>query len=156
MRGKPAAAAFCPLDLASGERASLERALTTIPALRAEPASVRARVADVLLASGVLAQLRDLQRKLDPVGVLAFTRDEVPDGFLVATTLRDCTLYVRLTGDGGQARLGDLDVKLPGKGKLTYWKSVEGGLIEGGWYEGREVGKARTGCRLERREGERT
>jgi len=152
MRGK--GAGFCPLDLVSDDRSSIGRAIDAIPSLRNEPIWVRHRARDVMISSGILPHLRDLQRKLDPTGVLKLRENEVPDDFLVATTLRDCTMYVKIEveGDGkGTARLGDLDIKKPKEGKLKYWKDVEQRLVDGGWYEGREVRRVRTNCRLERK-----
>lgn len=152
MRGKDAG--FCPLDFVSDDRNSIGRAVDAIPSLRNEPIWVRQRAGDVIVSSGILPQLKDLQRKLDPTGVLKFRENEVPGDFLVATTLRDCTMYVKIGVEDegvGMARLGDLDIKKPKEGKLKYWKDVEQRLIDGGWYEGREVRKVRTNCRLERK-----
>jgi inositol-pentakisphosphate 2-kinase len=101
-------------------------------------------------AQGLLKRLRDLQVQFDRVGVLRVSGEEV-EGVCKAMTLRDCTLYVRKTavvegggenaggGGGGsviEARLGDLDLKLPAR--LEHWRSIERGLIEGGWYMNEE------------------
>lgn len=82
---------------------------------------------------------------------------EALDDFLTATAVRDCTLYLRVGGLGGarkggvevlDARLGDLDLKIPDVGKVAHWRGVEEGLVEGGWYVGRDGGGV--GCALER------
>lgn len=39
-----------------------------------------------------------------------------------------------------EGRLGDLDLKSSEKG--DYWTSLEKELIDGGWYEGRELVKS--------------
>lgn len=91
-------------------------------------------------AQGLLGRLRELQVEFDKVGVLNVSGEgEEVQEVCKAMTLRDCTLYVRKTsvGDGGggsviEARLGDLDLKLPTR--LEHWRSIERGLIEGGWY----------------------
>ena len=105
------------------------------------------------MTTGVFGLLRELQEKCDGEGVLGLAGGEViPDDFLVAMTLRDCTLFVKVPADGDgeiEARLGDLDVKMAGEGKLNYWKGIERSLINGGWYVGMDGGM--TGCRLERR-----
>lgn len=64
----------------------------------------------------------------------------------LAMTLRDCSCFVRIPadGDGGgdgevEARLGDLDRK-NGEEKLGYWREMERGLVEGGFYGGDGMG----------------
>jgi inositol-pentakisphosphate 2-kinase len=74
----------------------------------------------------------------DPIGVLTY--DPSNELLLVAMTLRDCTLFLRLPEDEAddaqiEARLGDLDVKSPDK--APYWKQTEQELIDGGFYQGR-------------------
>jgi len=60
--------------------------------------------------------------------------------FLCAMTLRDCTVFIRSHNtkpvEDWECRIGDLDLKSPDKAE--YWRSVEGPLIEEGWYEGTE------------------
>jgi inositol-pentakisphosphate 2-kinase len=34
--------------------------------------------------------------------------------------------------------MGDLDVKSPENGKVEYWRALEKGLIDEGWYTGLE------------------
>ncbi|KAI9672713.1 MAG: Inositol-pentakisphosphate 2-kinase [Alyxoria varia] len=170
---------FCPLDLASREREGIERAVDVIllrrlnfstldPALNTAlrdsdnapvaAADVKNRITEFLLQSPILPRLAELQRDLDPKGVLDLmpgverkTGDEqvpVPVDFQVATTLRDCTLFLRaeVGGNGSvEGMLGDLDLKRPEWGKLEYWGGIERELVEGGWYGGRD-----TVCRLSR------
>lgn len=51
-----------------------------------------------------------------------------------------------------EARLADLDMK-NWEAKLGYWRATEQELIDGGFYEGREVPRVQTFCLLERGAG---
>lgn len=67
-------------------------------------------------------------------------------------TLRDCTCFLRIPADSTQpaeARLGDLDRK-NGAAKRAYWDEIERRLVDGGYYEGKEVPHQTTACWLER------
>jgi inositol-pentakisphosphate 2-kinase len=66
-------------------------------------------------------------------------------------TLRDCACFVRLSLSGRpvEARLGDLDRK-NGAAKRQYWEDTERKLVDGGYYEGKEVPRQSTACWLER------
>jgi inositol-pentakisphosphate 2-kinase len=88
-------------------------------------------------AQPLLQRLKSGQMIHDMSGVLALgvEEDEVAD-LCKAMTLRDCTLFVRRTGDAIEARLGDLDLKMPEK--VGKWEEVECELIEGGWYGNEE------------------
>ncbi|KAL1646562.1 Inositol-pentakisphosphate 2-kinase [Diplodia intermedia] len=83
----------------------------------------------------VLEGLRNLQRMLDPRGILSYEGDP-PDDFLLAMTLRDCSLYVQVHWDSRrvESRLGDLDPKVARGGKLEQWRETERGLLDGRWY----------------------
>ncbi|KAH6849782.1 inositol pentakisphosphate 2-kinase-like protein [Chaetomium sp. MPI-CAGE-AT-0009] len=77
-----------------------------------------------------------------------------PSRVALAMTLRDCACFVRVPADAGQAveaKLGDLDRK-NWEAKMGYWREMEGRLVEGGFYEGREEGVegVETDCLLER------
>lgn len=152
---------LCPLDLLSPDSAArdafaaraVRHAAPSIP----DAASLASALSDHMRTSRTLKRLRDLQRTLDPSGVLAIPPGREPsEDFLVATTLRDCTLFVKLRMDRAKgavevtAKLGDLDVKgaARGTGKLEHWTGVERELVEGGWYEARDG--AIVGCLLER------
>lgn len=74
----------------------------------------------------------------DPKGVLK--ANAISQDFLAAMTLRDCTLYLKVSQGSIGARLGDLDLKT-GKGKAEYWRALERQLIEGGWYTATEKEK---------------
>jgi len=74
---------------------------------------------------------------LDSIGILqASTKDEIMN-VCRAMTLRDCTLFLRRSNKGIEARLGDLDLKQPGK--AARWRLIEEGLIEEGWYANTEA-----------------
>lgn len=103
-------ASFCPLDLASGQRDGVERAIDMILESNSQTsggtyspdAAVRPHVRDVfvkfLLESPILARLRDLQRALDTEGVLSLNDEfDISEEFQLATTLRDCSLFLRAT-----------------------------------------------------------
>ncbi|KAF4311994.1 Inositol-pentakisphosphate 2-kinase [Botryosphaeria dothidea] len=83
----------------------------------------------------VLEGLRNLQKMLDPRGILSHTGEPSND-FLLAMTLRDCSLYVQIHWDSRrvESRLGDLDPKVAKGGKLEQWVATERGLLDGGWY----------------------
>lgn len=139
------AQASCPLDLINpdpGHRRRCVHAITTDPQIR-----------DYLLtqAQPLLQQLRTCQAEFDRVGVLnisgnhhasssASSSSSSSSSSLLslckAMTLRDCTLFVKRSGDVIDARLGDLDLKHPEK--ISRWKKVEANLISGGWYTNSE------------------
>ncbi|KAK7564890.1 inositol-pentakisphosphate 2-kinase-domain-containing protein [Phyllosticta paracitricarpa] len=81
----------------------------------------------------VLQGLQHMQRRLDQCGIL--DREPTPD-FLLAMTLRDCSLYVQVHWDSQrvESRLGDLDPKVSKGGKLEQWRETEKSLLDGGWY----------------------
>lgn len=83
----------------------------------------------------VLEGLCNLQKMLDPNGILSH-EGEPSDDFLLAMTLRDCSLYVQVHWDGRrvESRLGDLDPKVAKGGKLEQWRETERELVDGGWY----------------------
>ncbi|KAK1827126.1 inositol pentakisphosphate 2-kinase [Podospora conica] len=102
------------------------------------PPSAAHRLAVWLQSNALLPRLRDLQVATDPVGPFAATDME---RLQLAMTLRDCSCYVRIPEEEGEveARLGDLDKK-NWEGKLEYWRGMERGLVEGGFYEGEGMG----------------
>ncbi|KAK8176609.1 inositol-pentakisphosphate 2-kinase-domain-containing protein [Phyllosticta citribraziliensis] len=80
----------------------------------------------------VLQGLQFLQQRLDKHGILH--RQPTSD-FLLAMTLRDCSLYVQVHWDSQrvESRLGDLDPKVSKGGKLEQWRETEQSLLDGGW-----------------------
>ena len=88
---------------------------------------------------------------LDQTGVLE--GDPNDEKLLAAMTLRDCTVFVKVTDADPrewEARIGDLDLK--SRDKIGYWRGVERDLIEEGWYKGSERDEDRQPivCRLSR------
>nr|POE63009.1 inositol-pentakisphosphate 2-kinase [Quercus suber] len=87
-------------------------------------------------AQPLLRKLRDYQQKFDQSGVLGVPadKDETVSNLCKAMTLRDCTLFLRKSGETDQveARLADLDLKQPEK--VGRWMELESALIEDGWY----------------------
>ena len=86
-------------------------------------------------AQAWLKTLRDNQQRFDRHGVLSAQAADVPN-LCKAMTIRDCTLFLRLSGDHVEGRLADMDLKWPHK--LGQWKQVETDLIDGGWYTNSE------------------
>lgn len=120
----------CPLDLVNVDAAERRRAaaaFTPDPLLR-EYLATRAQP--------LLQQLRAAQLAFDAHGILKTSGTEQIVSLCKAMTLRDCSLYLRRTGDAVEARLGDLDLKQPEK--LMRWKRTEQLLINGGWYANKE------------------
>lgn len=90
---------LCPLDLASLDQARVRRAVSFIAtADHAEEGQdlsrLRERLTSFLLESTVIPRLRTLQWSLDRTGVLA--ADVTSQEFLMATTIRDCSIYVKV------------------------------------------------------------
>ncbi|KAI9844745.1 MAG: Inositol-pentakisphosphate 2-kinase [Sclerophora amabilis] len=96
---------FCPLDLVSTDPERMRRAVRAIINGRAHHNTIASSLANEALErrittyllhnSSLLLRLQELQQSLDPLGVLSpgvvSTRD-----FLKATTLRDCTLFLKV------------------------------------------------------------
>ncbi|KAL9054470.1 MAG: hypothetical protein Q9162_004116 [Coniocarpon cinnabarinum] len=147
---------YCPLDLVSRHRADVHRASQMLLKRTKRGIDVHdvdkltELLTDFIFDFGALTQLRDLQTHLDRHGILTLDDDHaVPDDFLRATTLRDCSLFLRINAnDSLEGKLGDFDLKTPEQGRVQYWKSVEQGLIDGGFYQARDGWSS--GCRLER------
>ena len=70
-------------------------------------------------------------------------------------TLRDCTCFLRIPGDPArpvEAKLADLDRK-NAAAKMASWQAMERRLIEGGFYEGKEIPGVQLDCQLWNEEG---
>ncbi len=98
--GQEELVSFCPLDLVSREPARIALAaeiildgVKNLSGRRRD--EVFPRFCDFLLNHDLLHRLRRLQLELDPLGV--FAADVSSQSFLTATTLRDCSLYVRVS-----------------------------------------------------------
>ena len=91
--------AFCPLNLVSNERPKVATAVKAIVHGRSDittiTGDVEKRFVDYLLTTNLLHDLRDLQLKLDRKG--AFQADANNKDLLTAMTLRDCTLFLRVS-----------------------------------------------------------
>ncbi|RDW65540.1 hypothetical protein BP5796_10232 [Coleophoma crateriformis] len=132
---------FCPLDLTSRDPAVLVRVAVQI--LEAGPNSQTAKqFAKWLQECNLMHHLRHMQESMDRKGV--FEADPKDKNFLVAMTLRDCSIFMCVPDDENasiEARMGDLDLKSPDK--IKYWRETEQALIDGGWYTGTEVAQDR-------------
>lgn len=89
---------FCPLSLISTDQSRVAMTADIILGLpeseRKDGDATRQGLIDFLLGDSLLRQLRDLQTKLDPLGVLS--ADVTGKDFLTAMTLRDCTLFLKV------------------------------------------------------------
>lgn len=99
-KGQQEEAGPCPLDLASLSQARVEQAVSFIAtAKHAEDGQdlngLRERLTSFLLSSTIIPKLKELQGRLDRKGVLA--ADVASREFLVATTIRDCSVYVKVS-----------------------------------------------------------
>lgn len=135
----------CPFDFISPDFEQRKAAVRGITA--------DARLQEYLLdqAQLLLLQLRSYQVGFDKAGVLKTSGSESIHALCKAMTLRDCTLFLKRSGDAVEARLGDLDIKLPEK--LSKWKKVESTLLNDGWYtntESRSIWSGESICALSR------
>jgi len=115
--------------------------------------SQSARLRHWLQTNTLLPRLRQAQLANDGLGPLG--ADASDPHFQLAMTLRDCTCFVRVPANPElpiEAKLADLDKK-NWMAKMEYWRAMEQKLIEGGYYEGKEVPRMETGCVLERERG---
>lgn len=120
----------CPLDLIN---LSLEERTRAVHAVTTDR-----RIREYLInqAQPLLQKLRASQMVLDQHGILKTSGSESIQSLCKAMTLRDCTLFLKRTGNSIEVRLGDLDLKQPEK--LGRWKKVESDLIGQGWYTNTE------------------
>jgi inositol-pentakisphosphate 2-kinase len=98
-KGQREEAGLCPLDLASLDQARVERAVSFIATTKhAEDGQnlnrLRERLTSFLLTSTIIPKLKELQGSLDGAGILA--ADVTSWEFLMATTIRDCSIYVKV------------------------------------------------------------
>lgn len=98
-KGQQEEAGPCPLDLASLDQARVERAVSFIATTKhAEDGRdlnhLRERLTSFLLNSAIIPKLKELQGSLDGAGVLA--ADVTSWEFLIATTIRDCSIYIKV------------------------------------------------------------
>ena len=92
-------------------------------------------------AKPVLDRLAQLQGELDPSGILALGGDEPPPEMLLAMTMRDCAVFVRVRerfDSRVEVRLADLDAKLGHAERVDKWRATERALGEQGWYTNTE------------------
>ncbi|KAF2154815.1 hypothetical protein K461DRAFT_102625 [Myriangium duriaei CBS 260.36] len=140
-----AGSAFCPLALmGKDDKARLRAAEAILVANGCEwfldGAGPFAAVLGREVAP-VLKRLEELQRRLDTKGVMEVV-EEPSVKLLLAMTLRDCAVFVRVQKsfltDPVEVRLADLDTKMPHPDKVGKWRGTEERLIQGGWYENTE------------------
>lgn len=161
----------CPLGLVSGEKRFVDKEILAILETQHRVSAgvakdIERSITQFLYRDGggfnILQKLRALQEENDPDGIIKFidryhNSDKRSftelESIARAMTLRDCSLYLLLRPREGhvydiEARLGDLDMKLPGLGfwltegktsqKLQKWAAIEQKLNNGGWYTGTE------------------
>lgn len=97
-------ASFCPLDLVSDDRDKVANVVPHVLGPRSEEDSndgkeqaenLRTRVVEFLYNNPLLHRLKQVQLDLDPVGVLK--ADLKSQNFLAAMTLRDCSLFLKVS-----------------------------------------------------------
>ena len=120
----------CPLALIHPD---LSTRTATASALTSDP-----QIQQYLIhgAPKLLQRLKSHQLRLDPKGVLEIDLPDQISHLCQAMTLRDCTLLVKRTCQGIDARLVDLDLKQPQQ--VEKWEKVELDLRDGGWYTATE------------------
>ena len=137
----------CPLELISEKSEDRKKAAQNIT----QDEQLRDYLTtDVQL---LLQTLRSSQKQLDPLGILGTHVDDMDAVTTLcrAMTLRDCTLFLKRSGDGIDARLADLDLKTAEK--LDRWADGERKLISDGWYtneEAKDIRKREVICLLSR------
>ncbi|KAF2103641.1 hypothetical protein NA57DRAFT_69855 [Rhizodiscina lignyota] len=155
--GRSPTAGFCPLALTSSG-AALEKIIDHFlfangvqdhPLWKSHGDRVTERLAQDFTSGStvtLLSRLRELENDLDPHGCLSFEghqqlqNEGALDDLELAMTLRDCTIFARLTWEPSgplELRLADLDRK-DWRTRLERWCATERALIDGGWYEGAE------------------
>lgn len=131
----PVSRSFCPLDLLSEDQKVITQLAYTFLSPEADQICIK-RFVHWMQNFTLIRRLKEYQMEFDRTGV--FDANPLDENFLVAMTLRDCTLFLRMSDESDtiEARLGDLDLKC--SSKISEWKKTEQELIQGGWYEGTE------------------
>ncbi|KAI9710785.1 MAG: Inositol-pentakisphosphate 2-kinase [Chrysothrix sp. TS-e1954] len=151
---------WCPLDLASGDRDSITRAVQAFTGAdwaarcvrekgvsQAWLADARRRIVDYFLGSDLIRCLKAQQVDYPQFNVclpglhVGDNEGGSEQDISPCMTLRDCTLYLRIPLDTNktiEGKLGDLDVKLTSDEKMEYWQMIESQLSQQGYYHGRE------------------
>ncbi|KAA8648858.1 Inositol-pentakisphosphate 2-kinase, partial [Aspergillus tanneri] len=130
--GRPEERSFCPLDLVSDRFENVMRAAKLVKGCKDQ-----LRLAKVLYRNSTLQTLLGHQKVARDVGLLGPPPQSREKS--LAMTLRDCTMFIKMPPDDGDAveiRLGDLDLKTGAGGKAQYWVDLENQLITEGWYMG--------------------
>lgn len=136
---------WCPLDLVEGTEKEIRHIVDLITSVtdcrtRQPETLLKQQMVALIKHESLLPNLRNLQRTLDPGGIRSILQSEgIPETFLIATALRDCTLFFRDSTQAGSAnalvmKLGDLDIKEPVADKVQHWHNIELELEIGGWY----------------------
>ncbi|KAI4108243.1 MAG: hypothetical protein L6R37_001116 [Teloschistes peruensis] len=149
---------FCPLSLVDDDQHVLSTSLGPILGkCRGAPidiAEFERQLLPYFHKLPLMRLLRDLQIEKDPKGI--FDTDPSSLDFMTAMALRDCTFFlkdpykIKIPNQDNskarvEARLGDLDLKIPDGNKAQYWKDIEEQLIDEGWYTGTENNSAPEG-----------
>lgn len=146
-KGTAADAYICPLELRAGHDPIIRDFILSKFQQEVDPvhSSVQSAVVNAMteyLAKGqghrLLNHIRDVQTRHDHSGVLALRgrRGEFDQDLQVAMTLRDCSLFVKVTYNTEElqveCKMADLDFKH--EAKIEDWREKEEQLLNGGWY----------------------
>ncbi|PYH40762.1 inositol-pentakisphosphate 2-kinase [Aspergillus saccharolyticus JOP 1030-1] len=136
---------FCPLDLVSDQFENVLRATRFITACEDQ-----VPLAMVLYQNSTLQRLLAHQNSMCDVGLQGPPVVSVEKS--LGMTLRDCTMFIRISNDESrlvEVRLGDLDLKTGAGGKAKYWVDLEHRLIDEGWYMGAKGSGSANSCALQ-------
>lgn len=90
---------FCPLRLVSGDRSQVKTAVTqmlsSLEFSELRNLHLQDTIVNWIMGSSLIRRLKQLQIELDPVGILQ--ADLGSQSFLTAMTLRDCTLFLKVS-----------------------------------------------------------
>ena len=114
-------AGSCPLNLMSSDRAKIKLFLDYVMEsnLKRPSQDVQRRLIDFLYQNPLLERVKRLQLDLDPHGV--FRADLMSSDFLAAMTLRDCSLFLRVSHHDWVREMMATTKKFPGTHEPERW-----------------------------------
>lgn len=136
----------CPLNLMSSDKAKIKLFLDYVMESNSKRPSqdVQRRLIDFLYQNPLLERVKKLQLHLDPHGV--FRADLMSSDFLAAMTLRDCSLFLRVSHHDWFREMMATAKEFPGTHKPERWHRSSSGRPrpeDVTWKEGRLLAKHR-------------